>query len=222
MRAAVNVHNVEFSYKREAGPVPVLRGATFSAARGEILMLSGPSGSGKTTLLSIVAGLLTPDSGSIVVDDVDVMRMSNGERARFRLERIGFVFQRFNLIGALSAQENIELVLRARGESRAKARSRALESLHRLGIVDKADRRPAQLSGGEQQRVAVARALCGNPAVIFADEPTSSLDAAAGATVVFLMVEIARERGATVLIASHDDRIVPYVDRVLRVEDGRC
>ena len=184
--------------------------------------MQAPTGSGKTTLLSVLAGMLTPTEGSVHIEGTEITRLSRRERAHVRLERLGFIFQGFNLIAALTARENIDLVLQARRLD-APARRRAIaEMLAQLDIADKGGRFPAQLSGGEQQRFAIARALVGKPALILADEPTSSLDQENGAAVTGLLCALARERQAGVLIASHDQRIKPFVDRVVRLMDGRC
>jgi len=210
------------TYRSEAGSVQVLHGVSLHADRGEIVLVDGPSGSGKTTLLSILGGILTPTSGSVTIESTEITRLSRRERARMRLARLGFVFQGFNLLRALTAQENVELPLQALGLERAERERRAATLLERLGLGGKSERRPAQLSGGEQQRVAIARALAGEPALVLADEPTASLDSEAGAEVMKLLCELARERGAAVLIASHDHRISPFADRVVRLVDGRC
>ncbi len=200
----------------------VLRGASLEVAGGEIVLLRGHSGSGKTTLLSVLAGLLSPAGGSVRLTGIDLGGLDRGARARLRLVAVGFVFQRFHLISALRARENVELVLRAGGLSARDARVRAMETLAALGIGAKAERYPRELSGGEQQRVGIARALAKRPAVVFADEPTSSLDSSSGAEATALLCGLARTHGAAVVIASHDERIVPFVDRVVAVADGRC
>jgi putative ABC transport system ATP-binding protein len=210
-----------FEYKTEAGLVPVLRGASLDAAPGEVLLVSGPSGSGKTTLLTVLAGMLTPSSGRVRIEGNDIGDLGRAQRSKLRLNRLGFVFQGFNLIRAMNASENVELVLRARGLSPQESRRIARETFERLGIADKLQRRPMQLSGGEQQRVAIARALAGAPAVVLADEPTSSLDSENGAGVIRLLCELARERGSAVVITSHDQRIAPFADRVVSISDGR-
>ena len=200
----------------------VLRGASLEVAGGEIVLLRGHSGSGKTTLLSVLAGLLSPAAGSVTLTGVDLGGLDRGARARLRLAQVGFVFQRFQLIAALRVRENVELVLRAAGIPARDARLRALETLDALGIGVKAERYPRELSGGEQQRVGIARALVKRPAVVFADEPTSSLDSTSGAEATALLCGLARAHGAAVVIASHDERIAPFVDRVVAVADGRC
>jgi len=219
---AIAGEGLTFEYTTEAGMAPVLRGASLEAARGEVLLVTGPSGSGKTTLLTVLAGMLTPTSGNVRIEGNAINHLGKSERARLRLNRLGFVFQGFNLIRAMSASENVELVLRARGLSRLECRRIARETFERLGIADKLQRLPMQLSGGEQQRVAIARALAGAPAVVLADEPTSSLDSENGAAVIQLLCELARERGSAVVITSHDQRIAPFADRVVTIDDGRC
>ena len=210
------------SYPSQAGPVHALRNASLRAERGEIVLLEGPSGSGKTTMLSVLAGMLTPTAGTVWIDGRDITHLSRRERTRVRLERLGFVFQSFNLIRALTARENVDLILRARGFDRRSRGTMIDEMLGRLGIGDKGGRFPAQLSGGEQQRVAIARALVGKPAVVLADEPTSSLDQENGAAVMTVLCELARERETSVVIASHDPRIARFADRVVALSDGRC
>jgi putative ABC transport system ATP-binding protein len=173
-------------------------------------------------LLSILGGILTPASGRVTIEGTDVTRMPRRERACLRLARLGFVFQGFNLLRALTARENIELPLQALGIRRAERLKMIDALLERLGLADKGARRPAQLSGGEQQRVAIARALAGGPVVVLADEPTASLDRENGAEVMKLLCELARERETSVLIASHDQRIAPFADRIVSLVDGRC
>jgi putative ABC transport system ATP-binding protein len=211
-----------YRYPRSVATDDVLREASLEVAAGEIVLLRGHSGSGKTTLLCVLAGLLTPTRGAVSVDGTDLSGLDRAGRARLRLATVGFVFQRFQLIAALRARENVELVLRAGGVSSREARERALETLAALGLGGKADRYPRELSGGEQQRVGIARALAKRPAVIFADEPTSSLDSSSGADATALLCGLARTAGTAVVIASHDERIAPHADRVVTVADGRC
>jgi putative ABC transport system ATP-binding protein len=211
-----------YRYAQGASGDDVLRGAALDVAAGEIVLLRGHSGSGKTTLLSVLAGLLRPARGTVTLTGTDLARLDRAARARLRLDAVGFVFQRFHLIAALRARENVELVLRAGGVAPREARARALATLDALGLAGKTERFPRELSGGEQQRVGIARAIAKRPAIIFADEPTSSLDSAAGAEATALLCDLARGGGSAVLIASHDERITPYVDRVVPVADGRC
>jgi putative ABC transport system ATP-binding protein len=220
--AVISAHDLHYRYPRVANE-EALRGASIEIGAGEIVLLRGRSGSGKTTLLSVLAGLLTAQRGTVRVDGVDLAALDAAARTRLRLERFGFVFQRFALIAALQARENVELVLRAAGASPRDARIRTIEAFEALGLdAAKAQRLPRELSGGEQQRVAIARALAKRPSIVFADEPTSSLDSVNGMEATRLLCRLAREDRAAVAIASHDERIVPFVDRIVEVTDGRC
>ena len=188
---------------------------------GQIVLLMGPSGSGKSTLLAVLSGLLHPTSGQVLALGEDMWKMSERQRERFRLRHVGFIFQGYNLFPALSARQQLEMVLRwGEGASGRQARKRSDEMLSLLGLAKKAHLHPAELSGGEKQRVAIGRALIKNPRFLFADEPTSALDWAHGEQVVELLRNAAHERGATILVVAHDSRIVPFVDRVYYLEDG--
>jgi putative ABC transport system ATP-binding protein len=188
---------------------------------GQITLLMGPSGSGKSTLLAVLSGLLRPDEGQVIALAEDLWAMSDREREEFRLEHCGFIFQGYNLFPALTARQQLEMVLRwGEGVGRGDARRRAEDMLALLGLGKKGHLRPAQLSGGEKQRVAIGRALIKEPDFCFADEPTSALDWHHGEQVVELLRTAAHERGATILIVAHDARIIPYVDRVFHIEDG--
>jgi putative ABC transport system ATP-binding protein len=188
---------------------------------GQFCLLMGPSGSGKSTLLAVLSGLLRPDSGTVLALGQDLWRLSDRQRERFRLAHYGFIFQGYNLFPALSARQQLELVLRwGEGVSGREARRRAEQILALLGLAKKARLRPDQLSGGEKQRVAIGRALIKDPAFCFADEPTSALDWHHGEQVIELLRTAARDREATVLVVAHDARIVPYADRVVHLEDG--
>src|SRR5229473_718989 len=188
---------------------------------GEFTLLMGPSGSGKSTLLAALSGLLRPDSGHVWALGQDLWRLSDREREAFRLRHCGFIFQGYNLFPALTARQQLEMVLRwGEGASAREARHRTEEMLGLLGLSKKAHLRPAQLSGGEKQRVAIGRALIKEPNFCFADEPTSALDWAHGEQIIELLRTATRERGTTVLVVAHDSRITPYVDRVLHLEDG--
>ena len=198
-----------------------LREVSIDLHLGQITLLMGPSGSGKTTLLALLSGLLRPDSGRIVALGQDLWGLSERERERFRLHHCGFIFQGYNLFPALTAREHLEMVLRwGDGTPAGEVRRRTGAMLELLGMTQKADLRPGQLSGGEKQRVAIGRALIKEPYFCFADEPTSALDWRQGEQVVQLLRRAAHERGATILIVAHDSRIVPYVDRVIHLEDG--
>ena len=198
-----------------------LRDVSLRLDRGQVGLLMGPSGSGKSTLLAVLSGLLRPDQGKVLGLGQDLWAMSESERERFRLEHCGFVFQGYNLFPALTARQQLELVLTlGLGVGARKARRRADDMLGSLGLEDKGHLRPGQLSGGEKQRVAIGRALIKSPTFCFADEPTSALDWANGEQVVALLEAAAHRDGATVLIVSHDARLIPFADQVFHLEDG--
>ncbi len=199
--------------------VPILKGLSFTVARGEWIALTGPSGSGKSTLLGILAGLDSPSSGRILLGGTDVTRLGERAMARLRNERIGVVFQSFNLIASLTAQENVEAPLYVRS-SGPRARDAAREVLARVGLSDRLGHRPHQLSGGQQQRVAIARALVTRPALLIADEPTGNLDSATGTQVLALIAALRRELGFTVVVATHDREVAARADRGLHLVDG--
>jgi putative ABC transport system ATP-binding protein len=198
-----------------------LRDVSLDLHQGQIALLMGPSGSGKSTLLSVLSGLLRPDGGQALALGTDLWGLSDRQRERFRLQHFGFIFQGYNLFPALTARQQLEMVLRW-GErvSRKEARARSLDMLDRLGLAKKAHLRPAQLSGGEKQRVAIGRALIKRPALCFADEPTSALDWTHGEQVMELLSAAAHEQESTILVVAHDPRLVPYADQVFHLEDG--
>jgi putative ABC transport system ATP-binding protein len=190
--------------------------------RGEFVAVAGPSGSGKTTLLHLVGALDEPDAGEVTIDGSSLSGLGETERAGLRLARIGFVFQQFNLVPVLDAAENVELPLLFRRDlAPSERRRRAAGALDRVGLGAKGDRRPSELSGGEQQRVAIARALAGGPALVLADEPTANLDHDTGAAVVELMHELNRRDGTTFLYSTHDPELMRLAGRVVRMRDGR-
>ncbi len=197
--------------------ITVLRNITFEVEAGGFLAVVGPSGSGKSTLLGLLAGLDRPAGGRVVLDGVDLSLRSEDDRASLRREKVGFVFQSFHLIPTLTARENIQVPLELRGED---ARARSEELLARVGLLDRGHHYPAQLSGGEQQRVALARAFCHRPRILFADEPTGNLDAANGANVIGLMVELNRELGTTFVLVTHDHDLAQRAHRIIRLADG--
>ena len=205
------------SYASGGREITVLRDITFELEAGGFLAVTGPSGSGKSTLLGLLAGLDRPTRGRVVLDGRDLAALTEDERARVRAEAVGFVFQSFHLIPTLTARENIQVPLELRGEE---ARPRAEELLERVGLGDRGHHYPAQLSGGEQQRVAVARAFAHRPKVLFADEPTGNLDAANGRNVVALLTELNRELGTTLVLVTHEPDLAARAGRVIRLRDG--
>ena len=205
------------SYASGGREITVLRDITFDLEAGGFLAVTGPSGSGKSTLLGLLAGLDRPTRGRVVLDGRDLAALTEDERARVRAEAVGFVFQSFHLIPTLTARENIQVPLELRGEE---ARARAEELLGRVGLGDRGHHYPAQLSGGEQQRVAVARAFAHRPKVLFADEPTGNLDAANGRNVVSLLGELNRELGTTLVLVTHEPDLAARAGRVIRLRDG--
>ncbi len=200
--------------------VHILRGVSFTVQRGEWVALTGPSGSGKSTLLGIVSGLDTPSSGRIVLDGIDVTAMPERDLAKVRNTKVGVVFQSFNLIPTLTAQENVEAPLYVRPFAK-RAREAAREMLDLVGLDDRRHHLPHQLSGGQQQRVAIARALVTRPAVLVADEPTGNLDSAIGAQVLDLFARVREEIGVTLFIVTHDPDVSSRADRRLHLVDGR-
>ncbi|WP_054056104.1 ABC transporter ATP-binding protein [Alloactinosynnema sp. L-07] len=203
------------------GQTKALDGAAMTVGRGEIVAVMGPSGSGKSTLLHCMAGIVAPVSGSIVYDGQELTAMSDKRRSELRRTEFGFVFQFGQLVPELTCLENVALPLRLGGTSRAKAERAALEWLGRLEVDGVADKRPGEVSGGQGQRVAVARALVTGPKVIFADEPTGALDSLNGEQVMSLLVHTAKETGAAIVLVTHEPRVAAYSDREVVVRDGR-
>ncbi len=199
----------------------ILRGVSLTVSAGEVVFLVGPSGSGKTTLLSILGCILTPDSGRVEVLGAEVSRLDARQLTAFRRQHLGFIFQSFNLFPTLSALDNIRLALTMRGVPLRTATQQAADLLNQMGLWHRSHLRPGRLSTGECQRVAIARALADCPSVLFADEPTASLDAENGRAVMTLLTRLARERGVTLVTVTHDNRIFPFADRILQLEDGR-
>ncbi|MGH1503058.1 MAG: ABC transporter ATP-binding protein [Acidimicrobiales bacterium] len=216
----VEARGVTKTYRTGSLEVPALRGVDLDIVAGEFVAITGPSGNGKSTLLNCLSGLDHIDAGTIVVDGRDLAQLGPKQRAAHRASRMGFVFQGFNLIGVLSARENVELPLLTSGVRPADARSRADEMLAKVGLADRAGHRPAELSGGQQQRVAIARALVSDPAVIWADEPTGNLDSSTAAAVAELFAEV-NAAGRTLVMVTHDPAMAAIADRTIRVVDGR-
>jgi len=200
--------------------VHALRGVDLDVYAGELTMLVGPSGCGKTTLLSVLAGILRPTSGSVVVRETDITRLSTGGRTAFRRDHVGFVFQQFNLLPALTAAENVAVPLVIQGSSKRKAMAVARQLLSKMGMGDRLNSLPSKLSGGQQQRVAIGRALIHHPHLLVCDEPTSALDAKTGHTILELLRSIAIEGDRAVIIVTHDSRIFDFADTMARMDDG--
>jgi putative ABC transport system ATP-binding protein len=217
--ALLTARGVVKTYRTGSNEVAALRGVDLDIRAGELVMVMGPSGNGKTTLLNCLSGLDDIDAGTVTVDGRDLFAMSDADRTRHRAARMGFVFQAFNLIPVLSAAENVELPLVVTGVAWKDARARARAMLGRVGLGDRTDHRPGELSGGEQQRVAVARALVAEPAVVWADEPTGALDSQTADGIVELLREV-HAAGQTLVIVTHDDRLGRSGQRLVQMHDG--
>ncbi len=215
---AIALHDVDLSLGRGAARVHILKGISLAINRGEAVGLVGPSGSGKSTLLMTMAGLERPDSGKVVVDGTDLSGLDEDELARFRGRRIGIVFQSFHLVPTMTALENVALPLELAGEGDAFERAEA--EMQAVGLGDRLHHYPAQLSGGEQQRVAIARAIVPNPAILVADEPTGNLDESTGGSIVDLLFRLKRDRGATLVLVTHDLGLARLCDRMVRLRSG--
>ncbi|MPZ36461.1 MAG: ATP-binding cassette domain-containing protein [Rhizobiales bacterium] len=208
-------------YGEGAQQVTALRGVDLEVAHGELVMLVGPSGCGKTTLISIIAGLLDHDAGECTVLGENIDHMDQTAKARFRRHLLGFVFQAYNLVPQLTTAENVMIPLLLNGMSESKGLAKAREALERVGLADRCGHFPSQLSGGQQQRVAIARALVHEPELIVCDEPTSALDHATGQHVLEILRGIAGNDGRTLIVVTHDQRILGFADRIAHMDDGR-
>jgi putative ABC transport system ATP-binding protein len=208
-------------FKTGRNQVTVLKGVDFHAQHGAVTMVMGPSGSGKSTLVAALSGLLRPDEGVVNALGQDLWSRGAGRIDRFRLDHCGFIFQGFNLFPALTALEQVTTVLKYQGLSRKEARRIAIESLDEVGLKPRMNQRPSELSGGEKQRIAIARAIAKRPALLFADEPTSSLDGENGQIVIRLLRRAAMEHNAAVVCVTHDPRLEGFADRIIHLEDGR-
>jgi putative ABC transport system ATP-binding protein len=212
---------VEKHYTTGGYTVHAVDGVDLIMRKGEFTALAGPSGSGKTTLLNLIGGLDRPDEGTISIDGVSTGEKTDEELTELRLRKIGFIFQAYNLIPVLTAYENIQFVLQIQGVPEREHRDRIIPILRELGLEDKKDRFPTQLSGGEQQRVAVARAVVGNPAIVLADEPTANLDSETSANLLGMMRTLNEKSGVTFLFSTHDQMVIEQAQRVIRLRDGR-
>lgn len=221
MEEILKVHHVSKVFGTGHTAVAALKDVHLHVAPGDIVLIMGPSGSGKTTLLTIAGGLLKPTSGEVFIDGHDITRLSERELPAIRLKSLGFVFQSFNLLSALTAEQNVVIPLMINGQSYDTARPRAAKILERLGLGQRLHSLPAQLSGGEKQRVAIARALINDPKIILADEPTANLDSKIGHEVMQTLCQIACQEKRAVVIVSHDERLRSVAKRVLTIEDGQ-
>ncbi|MCK5311322.1 MAG: ABC transporter ATP-binding protein [Desulfobacteraceae bacterium] len=217
----VKAENIKKSYSQGKMKVHALRGISVSIQQSEFMALAGPSGSGKTTMLNIIGGIDSPDSGSVVVDNNNYSNMKQSELAELRLHKIGFVFQAYNLIPVLSAEENVEYIMLLQGVSAKERKLKARAILDEVGLDGKYTRRPSELSGGQQQRVAVARAIVSNPAIVLADEPTANLDSKTGEALLDMMREMNQEKKVTFIFSTHDNMVMEYAKRIVKVKDGQ-
>jgi len=219
--SAIHCHQLCKTFRQGDEIITGLDHVDITIEAGEFVCLSGPSGSGKTTLLNAIGGLDTPDSGEIRMGDIRVDQLERGPLADMRLHHIGFVFQAYNLIPVLTAQENVEFVMQVQGISVAERTRKARDILREVGLEGMEDRRPAQLSGGQQQRVAVARAIVSRPDPVLADEPTANLDSVASTHLMGLFSELNEHHKITFVIATHDNRVMSYARRLIKMQDGK-
>lgn len=218
---ALNAKGLGKAYKIGKLQQQVLKDVDFNAYHGQVTMIMGPSGSGKSTLIAALSGLMKPDAGEVIALGESLWNMSRAKVDRFRLDHCGFIFQGFNLFPALNATQQVEQVLRYCGVGRTEARTRAVAALETMGLGQRLRQKPSELSGGEKQRVAIARALAKSPALIFADEPTSALDSVSGQVIIKLLHQAAKDRGAAVVVVTHDARLESFADRIIHMEDGK-
>ena len=219
MSKILNVHNIEKTYNSGLTQLTVLHPMSFAIEAGETFAIVGPSGSGKTTLLGLCAGLDQPDSGTVDLCGTTLNSLNENERALLRNKEVGFVFQDFQLLPALTALENVSVPLELQGHKDAAKRS--LELLNKVGLGERSHHYPSQLSGGEQQRVALARAFSNSPSILFADEPTGNLDAETGELVIQLLFDLNKEQGTTLVMVTHDIELAQKADRILKLKGGR-
>ncbi len=221
MTISLETRSVSKHYKLDNSTIKAVDEVSLAVHSGEFIALVGPSGSGKTTMLAMLAALLMPTHGDIEIDGHVLNKMNEGQRAKFRREKIGFTFQANNLVPYLTAQENVELMLRLNGKLDRSGKQRSKDLLARLGLGERMHNLPSQLSGGQQQRVAIARALIHNPSVVLADEPTASLDTERAFQVVQTFAELIHEQQRAGIMVTHDLRLCQYVDRVVQMRDGK-
>ena len=218
--SVIQVRDVTKVYNSDKVPVYALNGITLDIQQDEFTAIVGPSGSGKTTLLNIVGGLDEPTTGSVVIKGTDLWSLDQGQRSKFRLHHIGFVFQAYNLIPVLTAKENIAFILQIQGHTKRECHEKAMAMLEAVGIPEQADKRPAEMSGGQQQRVAVARALASKPDFVLADEPTANLDSKSAANLLEIMEKLNHHDGITFVFSTHDLRVMERAHRIITMVDG--
>ena len=221
MKTAVRTANLWKIYPQEPDPVEAVRGISIEIETGDFVAMAGPSGSGKTTMLNMIGGLTRPSRGQVWIGDQEITEMSDKDLAQLRLERIGFVFQSYNLLPVLTALENAEFTLLLSGIPKDERRKKVLELFNKIGLSGLEHRKPGKLSGGQQQRVAVARAVVANPALILADEPTANLDSKASADLLDVMERLNQDHGTTFLFSTHDPRVMERSRRLITLVDGQ-
>lgn len=219
--ALIELTNLDRIYNTSAVPVHAVRDVTCNIEKQEFMAIVGPSGSGKTTLLNIIGGLDKPTSGKVVIDGIDLSTMPQSKLVDYRLGHIGFVFQAYNLIPVFTARENVEFIMLLQGVNKKEREDRAIDLLKQVGLSERINSRPAQLSGGEQQRVAVARALASRPAFVLADEPTANLDTESAESLLDLMEELNEKYDMTFIFSTHDARVMRRARRIVSLQDGK-
>jgi putative ABC transport system ATP-binding protein len=221
MNTVIDAHNVSKVYNPETIPVYAVNNVHLHLEKGEFTALVGPSGSGKTTLLNIIGGLDKPDEGSVLINGIDITKLTANQLINFRLRNIGYVFQSFNLIPVLTAKENVEFILLLQGIKKSAREERVTQLFNQIGLEDKLSVRPGKLSGGQQQRVAVARALASKPQFVLADEPTANLDSKSASNLLDIMAKLNKEENITFLFSTHDQRVIDRARRVITLVDGK-
>jgi putative ABC transport system ATP-binding protein len=219
--ALIEISHLDKIYNTTSVPVHAVNDVSFNVDKKEFMAIVGPSGSGKTTLLNIIGGLDKPTSGKVVIDGSDLATFPSAKLVEYRLGHIGFVFQAYNLIPVFTARENVEFIMLLQGINKKERQKRAVDLLNQVGLSERVDRRPAQLSGGEQQRVAVARALASRPAFVLADEPTANLDSESAEALLDLMEELNRKYEMTFIFSTHDERVMHRARRIVTLRDGK-
>ncbi|MBN2777324.1 MAG: ABC transporter ATP-binding protein [Bacteroidales bacterium] len=217
----IEIKNLHKIYTETAVPVKAVNGIDLSFDQGEFTAIVGPSGSGKTTFLNMLGGLDKPSEGEVIIDGINIGSLSSKQVIDFRLRNIGFVFQAYNLIPVLTAKENVEFIMQLQNQDKKEREARAIEMLKAVGLGERINNRPAKLSGGEQQRVAVARALASKPKFILADEPTANLDSASTNNLLEIMQELNKKENITFIFSTHDQRVVNKARRVITIDDGK-